>query len=86
MTHAHVELVGRVATTPVRATVGARQVTTSASRSTGLFRPLVLDTPTTVSLRLHLGPRHSTTSAPLTKGQTVISQGAWIPAPPRTPD
>ena len=27
MTYVHVELVGRVATTPVRATVGARQVT-----------------------------------------------------------
>ena len=74
MTYAHVELVGRVATT-LRARLSRRTPVTNLR--VAIDRPiqaLVPDTPTTVS-PFASGTTPSTTSSLLTKGQTVKVTG-----------
>ena len=76
MTYVHVVLVGRIATTPVRATVGARQVT---NLRVAIDRPVQADRPgrapplfLSVCIWDH-APDHRTPS--LRKGQTVRVTG-----------
>ena len=77
MTYVHVELVGRVATTPVRATVGARQVT---NLRVAIDRPAQASSTGRTSPPLFLSvciwdnvPDHQLPS--LTKGQTIKVTG-----------